>query len=281
MSIQLRVKASMRLLAYLRAYCPSYSSVKALKRAIDHKRCKINGRVERFSTHQVNQGDVIEIALGPIEKQESPLVLGEEEQYVAYNKPPYVLSQPPQKDLFSVHRLDKETSGVLLFAKTLEAQEQIGQLFKDRRVEKTYLAVVDGRIEKKQWTCDNFLGKKESYEGGAIYGPVSPRIGKRAVTHFWCLKTTEKASLLLCQPITGRTHQIRSHLKTAKHPILGDWQYGRQFTSSYEPKRHLLHAYSLFIYNKRIIAPLFEDFRAACADLFKLKKPTLADLLHG
>lgn len=280
MSIRLRVIAPMGLLAYLRAYCPSYPSVKALKRAIDQKQCRVNGRVERFSTHQLGREDLIELSLTPIKKEELSTILYEDEELIAYNKPPFILSTPPSS-LYPVHRLDKETSGVLLFAKTLEAQTAIHHLFKSRQIVKGYLAIVDGVVKKKQWTCDNFLGKKECYEGGTVYGSVSPHLGKRAVTHFWCLKSDKGASLLFCRPITGRTHQIRSHLKLAGHPILEDWQYAKQFTCTYKSKRHLLHAHFLSLYNKRIFAPLFEDFQAACTDLFKLKKPILADLFHG
>ncbi len=270
----------MGLLAYLRAHCPSYPSVKGLKRAIDQKQCKINGRVECFSTHPLRVGDLIELNFSSISKEKLTQVLYEDERLIAYNKPPYVISEPPN-GLFSVHRLDKETSGVLLFAKTLKAQTEINYLFKTRQVIKGYLAIVDGVINKKQWTSDNFLGKKQVYQGGVIYGLVPPHLGKRALTHFRCLQATKGATLLFCEPVTGRTHQIRAQLKAEGHPVLGDWQYSKKFNCSYESKRHLLHACTLSIAGLNFVAPLFEDFIAACADLFNRKEPILADLLHG
>lgn len=266
MLIKLKVEAPMSLLAYLRAHCPSYPSVKALKRAIDRKQCKINGCVERFSTHPVRKGDILEINLEKSPESVKSVVLYEDDSIIAYNKSPHTLSDPP-KGLFAVHRLDKETSGVLLFAKDLKSQERICALFAERKIEKQYLALVDGAVEKERWTEENLLGKIQSFDGGAIYGSVP--YGKNAITHFQCLKKTDYASLVLCKPVTGRTHQIRAHLKESGHPILGDWHYSSRFRCSFEPRRHLLHAYSLNFPGTQIIAPLLEDFQAAYATLFK------------
>ncbi len=258
----------MSLLSYLRAHLPSCPSVKAIKRAIDHKLCKINGSVERFSTHPLKKGDLIELQLlGDLPKT-VPTLLYEDEELLVYNKSAYTLSDSP-KQLFAVHRLDKETTGVLLYAKTLASQEKFSALFAERKVHKKYLALVDGQVQKRSFSCHNFLGKKQSYEGGALYGPVSRSLGKEALTHFERLEETALCSLLLCSPITGRTHQIRSHLKTAGHPVLGDWQYAHSFRCPYPARRYLLHAHKLEIADRLFVAPVPQDFMTAYAELFQ------------
>jgi 23S rRNA-/tRNA-specific pseudouridylate synthase len=265
---QLRVEAPMSLLSYLRAYFPSYPSVKALKRAIDQKQCKVNGRVERFSTHPLRKGDLIELELSDLPKALPPTVLYEDEELIAYNKSAYVVSDPPSH-LFAIHRLDKETTGVLLYAKSVEAEGKFSALFAERQVKKQYLALVDGLVKNPSWSCHNFLGKTQSYQGGAIYGSVAPRLGKEALTHFTCLETTSEASFVLCHPVTGRTHQIRSHLQSAKHPVLGDWHYASRFQCPYKARRYLLHAHQIEIAGRQITAPCPEDFRLAYAEIFK------------
>jgi len=261
------------LLSFLRTHLKNAYSVKAIKRAIDGKKCKINGRVEWFSTHPVKKGDHIEISL-ETKKEHFPITtLYEDEEIIIYNKPPGKVSESFE-GLYLVHRLDKDTSGVIILAKTEEMQEKFFHLFKERKVEKEYLAICDGKILQEKWKSDNYLGKKASYQGGALFGKVAKERGKRAITLFTCLKKGEKASLVLAQPITGRTHQIRVHLKEKGHPVLGDWQYARHFTCPVQPSRHMLHAKSIrFIHPTtgekiEIEAPLHLDFLETKKNLF-------------
>ncbi|MBS0628950.1 MAG: RluA family pseudouridine synthase [Verrucomicrobia bacterium] len=252
------------LLSFLRSNLKEYPSVKAIKRAIDAKQCKVNKRVETFSTHPLQAKDEIEIHLA-VEKIELHLqVLYEDETVIAYNKPPGKTSES-FTEYFMVHRLDKETSGVILFAKTEGARDQLIELFANRQMQKHYLALCDGRVSQEKWKVDNFLEKKASYEGGSLYG-ATKKGGKRAISLFQRLKTSPTASLLQVEIQTGRTHQIRVHLKEKGHPILGDWQYGRHFQCQYQPKRQMLHAWKISfthpVTQKRILieAPHFSDF---------------------
>ena len=239
------------LLSFLKGHLEKYPSVKAIKRAIDDKKVKINGRVEYFSTHPVNIGDVIEICFHPKKEKPASVVIYEDDELIVFNKASGRTSESFE-DYFLVHRLDKETSGVFLMAKTLEMQEGLKQLFKDRLVEKTYVALCDGQIKRKEWIVDNYLGKKATYQGGVLYGKVAKEKGKRAVTHFECIQNGKQAALVLAKPITGRTHQIRVHLKGMGHPVLGDWQYSRHFVCPYHPPRLLLHAKKIsFIHPKK------------------------------
>ena len=250
-----------------------YPSVKAIKRAIDAKQCTINGRVELFSTHRVRTGDRVEIMLSVAKSDLRAPILFEDAELIAYDKPAGKTSESFE-GYFLVHRLDKETSGVILFAKTPQMRDLLIALFSSRKMDKEYLAICDGKIAQKKWVCDDFLGKKAAYEGGSLYGKVPKEKGKRAITHFELLTSCETASYVRAKPITGRTHQVRVHLKERGHPILGDWQYGKQFKSLLHPKRHLLHAHQLSFTHPltkeklKICAPLPKDFLEAQKVLF-------------
>lgn len=260
------------LLSFLKTHLEDYPSVKAIKRAIDRKQCTINGQVETFSTHKVEAGDKIEISLD-VPKKVASKVLYEDEALIAYNKPPQIATELLSSH-HMVHRLDKETSGVILFAKTPEAQLKIEDLFRNRKVEKTYLAICDGAITRPAWTVDNYLKPKVRYQGGVLMGRARKGEGKRAITHFEKIKGAEHATLLLVKPVTGRTHQIRVHLKDLGHPILGDWQYGKRFSCLIRPKRHMLHAQKLQFPHPitgqelKLEAPLLEDFLEVQKSLF-------------
>ena len=128
------------------------------------------------------------------------------------------------KFLRHVHRLDADTSGILLFAKSSGAVEVISDLFESRRMEKTYLAVVSGESKQKEWVCSLKLAPDERRIGKMR---VNARLGKAAETHFKLLETRGKSSLIECKPITGRTHQIRVHLAECALPIIGDELYGK------------------------------------------------------
>lgn len=134
--------------------------------------------------------------------------------------------------LHFVHRLDAETTGVLLFAKSPEAVSAYYELFQQRKVEKHYLAVVHGVPESAEWVCQLRLGKDP---GQANHVHVDPEHGKEAETRFRVLHTQVGRALLEVHPLTGRTHQIRVHLAASGHPIVGDALYGPP------PSRHLEH----------------------------------------
>ena len=127
------------------------------------------------------------------------------------------------KFLRFVHRLDADTSGVLLLAKSPGALQALSKLFEARRVEKSYLAAVRGIPGEKTWTCRLRLAPEKKAIGRM---KVDQRAGKDAETHFTVLQTRKDSALIEARPTTGRTHQIRVHLATAGHAVIGDPLYG-------------------------------------------------------
>ncbi|MCC7373333.1 MAG: RluA family pseudouridine synthase [Verrucomicrobiales bacterium] len=122
-----------------------------------------------------------------------------------------------------VHRLDADTTGVLLFARSPGAVNSLGELFESRRMEKRYLAVALGEPKSEEWTCRQSLAKDPRDVSRMC---VDAREGKEAETRFRVLARNGRRCLIEAHPYTGRTHQIRVHLAESGLPILGDELYG-------------------------------------------------------
>jgi len=141
------------------------------------------------------------------------------------------------KRLFIVHRLDRDTSGVLIFAKTREAQMFLQENWK--HTEKRYLAVVHGKLSQKKDTITSYLAENRAH---VVYSTADSKVGKLSHTHYKVLKETEMFSLLEINLITGRKNQIRVHLADRGHPVVGDKKYGKKGTGH---QRLGLHAKSI------------------------------------
>jgi RluA family pseudouridine synthase len=127
------------------------------------------------------------------------------------------------KFLRFVHRLDADTTGVLLLAKSPGAVAALGALFEKRWMEKIYWAVVKGSPTAAQWSCQLSLAEDPARKG---LMKVAGARGKEAETQFQVLKRQPDTTLVEARPLTGRTHQIRVHLAAQGHPVLGDALYG-------------------------------------------------------
>ncbi|MBN2199546.1 MAG: RluA family pseudouridine synthase [Candidatus Aminicenantes bacterium] len=140
-----------------------------------------------------------------------------------------------------VHRLDKETSGVMVVARSEEACFALQRMFRNRKVRKTYLGLVWGRMKRPEGKLDRAIGR--SLRGGAAFA-VQGRKPREALTLYKVLRVFKEHSLLQIRPVTGRTHQIRVHFAAAGHPLAGDTRYGRRRGDKAFP-RLFLHAWRL------------------------------------
>lgn len=172
-----------------------------------------------------------------------------------------------------VHRLDRETSGLILAAKTDRAHRELARQFGAREVAKEYLALVSGVPALLSGTIRDAIGRHPVHRHKMAV--VSAERGRAAHTEWERIEVLgTAASLLRCRILTGRTHQIRAHLSSRRHPILGDRVYGyRKLEGIVSPPRVMLHAEKLTFRHPvtgetmRLAAPLPEDFRAILAAL--------------
>ena len=172
-----------------------------------------------------------------------------------------------------VHRLDKDTSGILILAKTEEAQEKMQELFQEREMQKTYLALVKGQMRFRNGTIDLPLAR--SLKNRARFEvPREERSDQRdAVTDFSVIRAFEKFTYVRLMPHTGRTHQLRVHLAHFGNPVLGDTLYGNRKDPGFP--RLALHAYKIeFIHpftmnHISVRCPLPVDLRRFIAENFK------------
>ena len=163
-----------------------------------------------------------------------------------------------------VHRLDKDTSGLLIIAKNDKAHLKLSQMFHDKTVKKTYLAILKGKLNQKSGRIVTQIGRdKNDRKKMTVINDLNS--GKTAITNYEVISQAEKFTLVKVHIETGRTHQIRVHMKYLGYPILGDSVYGRPDSE----KRQMLHAYKLEFQhpiteeNMEFIAELPEDFKKA------------------
>lgn len=128
-----------------------------------------------------------------------------------------------------VHRLDAETSGIVLLAKSPGAVPAYTRLFEGRQVRKTYLAIVEGKVAEPEWVCRDPIAPDPHRKGRMVR---SQSFGKDAETTFRLLEAAKDHSLIEARPATGRTHQIRVHLAWGGHPVAGDPLYGARKNKS-------------------------------------------------
>jgi tRNA pseudouridine32 synthase/23S rRNA pseudouridine746 synthase/23S rRNA pseudouridine1911/1915/1917 synthase len=138
--------------------------------------------------------------------------------------------------VYPVHRLDRETSGVMLFAYSEKARDQIKSQFEQHTVDKTYFAIVEGQMPLGKGAWESYLEEDDFYFVKSTNHSVR---GKLAITHYEVLKTSNNRSLLRLKPQTGRKNQLRVHCSEDGHPIVGDKKYG---ANTNPIKRVCLHA---------------------------------------
>lgn len=171
-----------------------------------------------------------------------------------------------------VHRLDKDTSGVMVVAKNNTSLSRLAKQFENRKVEKVYLALVFGKIINPEGSIEAPVGRKITDRRKMAVTSISSR---QAITDFRVHEILGDFTLLEVRPKTGRTHQIRVHLAHIGHPVVGDSEYGRPAPKNWGVSRQLLHAYKLgFIHPVKkdwvkFTAPLPREFKKVIAQLRK------------
>lgn len=257
--------ADQRLDRWLSQRLPELSRTQ-LQTLIQKNRVTVNQQTITRVSFPLSVGDVIEVSIPPpvdinVEAQNIPLrILYEDDALIAVDKPNGMVVYPaPGHDdgtlinallhhttLASigapvrpgiVHRLDKETSGVMVVAKTDEAYHRLIEQFKGRTLKKTYLAWVWDNLSEASGRIEMPIGRHPANRKKMT---VSQQ-GKSAITAFTVRKRLKDRTLVEIDLLTGRTHQIRVHFSHIKHPVVGDTEYGRRQTDS----RMMLHAWKL------------------------------------
>ena len=240
----------------------------------------VNSKTVTTAKYEVLAGDTIEVNLPEVidYSQKTMPIIHSDDNVIVINKPAGVLTHAKGAlndeftvaDFFArftrvgldtnrpgvVHRLDRDTSGVLIGALTEEAAKLLSRQFAERKVKKTYIAVLSGHLKQKEANIELPIDRNPS-------SPSTFRVdskGKMAVTHYKVLAESDNESLVELRPITGRTHQLRVHMQYLGAPIKGDKVYGKSSDRLY------LHAYKLEITiptsDRRIFeAPLPQGFK--------------------
>lgn len=151
----------------------------------------------------------------------------------------YVKRVNPGNKVFVVHRLDQHTSGLMMFAKSVEAKEAMQHNWNNMVIERRYVAVVEGVLEQPEGEIRSYLAETSQHE---VYSTDDPQAGKLAVTHYRSLRSANGYTLVELQLGTGRKNQIRVHMKDLGHPIAGDRKYGAKTSPIH---RLALHAMTL------------------------------------
>ena len=221
----------------------------SLQKFIETGFVTVDGALATKPNQKFLPGVKIDLKIPDIMKNEDlvPDTIYEDGNVIVLNKPAGLLSMAkgeycPEVTLekygLLVHRLDRDTSGVVIMAKNPETQSFLRRQFQDRKTHKTYYAIVEGRPKWDEARIDLPIAREKKR-------PTTFRVeagGKPSETYYRVLKSNDRYSLLELRPTTGRTHQLRVHLKYLGHPILGDLVYGNE-----RADRLYLHASKLEI----------------------------------
>lgn len=255
-----------RLDAFLASEFKEYSR-SYFQKLLENKGVFVDGK-NVAASYKLKSGDEIKIIFSKEEKTEGILpqkiplqIIYEDSDILALNKQSGIVTHPsyghPDGSLLNglvyyakgkfkiylVHRLDKDTTGLILFAKNEKAKISLSKQFQKRAVKKFYYAAASGIITENAGIIEAPLGR--SLQNRKIMA-VSPLAKKAAISEFKVIKRKENYTLLEIRIITGRTHQIRGHLKYINHPVLGDREYGGYEMLNGKPlPRQILHSHKI------------------------------------
>ena len=269
----------------------------SIAKAIEEEHVKRNGEIVRKAGVKLESGDVIDIEFTeakPIsaEAENIPVnIVYEDADIVVVNKPQGMVTHPasgsPSGTLVNallynisdlsgingeirpgiVHRLDKDTSGLLVVAKNDDAHLSLSKQISQKKALRYYYALVEGVISKDEGEIDKNIARSKKDRKKMTVAEE----GRRAVTLYKVIARFKKCTLVECELKTGRTHQIRVHMKSIGHPVVGDAVYGTP--SALAPKGQLLHAHKLVLFHPKtgekmtFEAPVNECFQKALDSL--------------
>lgn len=256
----------------------------------------VNGKRTRIASRQVKGGEIIDIYWDKTRSPERltaekflPLrVLYEDEALICFDKPAGLPSQPTldesRTNLYALakqqlsrmarnpvylgmhHRLDRDTSGAILFTRDQRWNAWVAEQFRAHHVAKVYVAVVHGKLKNQNGRLESFLAPVSKKGKQSKFGSVHSG-GKKAITDYHVLASNDRYSLVQVKIETGRTHQIRVHFSELGHSIVGDTLYGSPVEEYRKWGRFLLHSQALLIEHPvthnvvRIESPVPEEFR--------------------
>ncbi len=234
-----------------------------IKSLLSHKQVLIDGRPVSQFDHPLLPGQKVEISnnrISPEKKFREYTIVYEDQHIIVIDKMAGLLSMATENEkrataysllsrhvkkqdrgnkIFIVHRLDRETSGLMLFAKSETVKDKLQERWNDTIIERTYIAVVEGTVEKQEGTITSYLSEDKVFK---MHSSSNPDSGREAITHFTVIKKNSAFSLLRVNLETGRKNQIRVHMQEMGHSIVGDKKYGAVVSPI---KRLGLHAQQL------------------------------------
>ncbi len=245
-TIVFQVKENSQLLTFLLEQLPSKSRTK-IKLLLSAKRILVDGQSVSQFDHPLVPGQKVEIGnekAVPQKNIQDYEIVYEDQDIVVISKPAGLLSiatenekrataysglsdhvkkQDPSNKIFIVHRLDRETSGLMLFAKSELVKRKLQDSWDDTVIDRSYVAVVEGSVEKPSGVVVSYLFEDKSFR---VHSSPIPGKGKKAVTRYTVLKKSKNYTLLKLNLETGRKNQIRVHAQEIGHSVAGDKKYG-------------------------------------------------------
>lgn len=262
------VNAPVKLMEHLSASMPDRKRT-FIKQLLSHNQVAVNGRPESQFDLELQPSDSVNVNFTHefkvfnnrrlkivyedddiivVEKGYGLLSMGNDKKpdNTAYSiLRDYVKWTNPLNKIFIVHRLDRDTSGLMMFAKSMEAKEKMQHNWNNMVLNRVYVAVVEGEPEEKEGIVKSYLVENSRYE---VYSTDDPKKGQLAVTRYRTIQTNGKYSLLELELDTGRKNQIRVHMHDLGHPISGDTKYGAE--------KSPLHRLALHAKTLRFIHPI-------------------------
>jgi 23S rRNA pseudouridine1911/1915/1917 synthase len=242
--VRLVVRDAQTLLDALAQLYPD-STKTTLRQLLQTGRVRVNGEVEKNARRELDPGELVEVGQKSVQPALPPglAILHEDDDVIVVLKAHGLLTVATERErettaqaylnvylkekggerIHVVHRIDRETSGVLVFAKNFEAREALKEKFAAHDVERVYIAVIEGELDPPRGTIRSHLRERKDLRMESVEAHPDAKL---AVTHYRTIESNGRYSLLEIRLETGRKNQIRTHLAEAGHPVVGDRMYG-------------------------------------------------------